>query len=272
MKSIDTLVEDIYGLFKEGFKFDRESVDAFAHNLANRLGNRLAEERGKATLRMSNLGTKCRRQLWYKLNTPELATPLSPATRIKFLFGDILEELLFWLARTADHKVEREQEEVEINGVKGHLDGFIDGYLVDAKSASTFSFKKFRDHTLHEDDAFGYQDQLGAYGQATNEPEGAFLVIDKQHGHIALDRHKLGGKDYSKEIDEIRTTLASPTPPDRGFDDIPAGESGNRKLGTNCSYCDFKDTCWPGLRTIPYSNGPVFLTKVVREPKLRGSK
>ena len=35
-----------------------------------------------------------------------------------------------------------------------------------------------------------------------------------------------------------------------------------------CSYCQFKDACWPNLQTYVYARGPVHLTKVVREPKV----
>ena len=62
--------------------------------------------------------------------------------------------------------------------------------------------------------------------------------------------------------------LADPdTPiPERCYPDIPDGKSGNMKLSVPCSYCSFKEHCWPELRTFIYSNGPRYLTKVVRTP------
>ena len=56
------------------------------------------------------------------------------------------------------------------------------------------------------------------------------------------------------------------------FEDEEDGKSGNRKLGMNCSYCAFKHTCWPGVQTIPYAQGPRYLTKIVRPPVLRGKR
>ena len=56
--------------------------------------------------------------------------------------------------------------------------------------------------------------------------------------------------------------------PNRAFSDVPDGKSGNMKLGTQCSYCEFKKVCWPDLKTYIYSSGPRYLTKVVREPKV----
>lgn len=272
MAKIGTLVQDIYGLFEKGVTFNREDVKAFGVNLADKLAIRMSEERGEPALRMSNLGTPCKRKLWYSINTPRLAEPLSAPTRIKFLFGDILEEFLLFLARAAGHTVEREQEEIDIDGVKGHIDGTIDGELVDCKSASTYSFQKFKSHGLEGDDAFGYLTQLGGYGSKVGEGRNHFLAIDKTLGNICLDSWDKPDTDYVKEVQDARAILQSPVPPPRGYDDVADGASGNRKLGVACSYCAFHGTCWPGLRTYAYASGPRFLTKVVREPKVDRSE
>jgi hypothetical protein len=148
IKTIDTLVDDIYALLdpEQPTEFNPENVKDFGHRLADHIHNRLSESRGHPTLRLSNIGTECWRKLWYSINTPERAEPLSPAARFKFLFGDILEELLLFLGKEAGHTVEGCQDELEINGLKGHRDSIIDGRLVDCKSASTFSFKKLKEN------------------------------------------------------------------------------------------------------------------------------
>ena len=82
---------------------------------------------------MSSIG-KPTRQLWYdKLIHNSEARPLAPSTRIKFLYGHILEDLLILLSRVAGHTVTEEQKEVEVEGIKGHQDCKIDGVLVDCK-------------------------------------------------------------------------------------------------------------------------------------------
>lgn len=278
-KSIDTLVSDIYALLDPDYShdFDENNVLQFGHNLASHIRNRLAATgKGQPSLRLSNIGTKCHRKLWYSINTPEKAEPLSPAARFKFLFGDILEELLLFLGAEAGHVVEGQQDELNINGVKGHRDAIIDGRLVDCKSASTYSFKKFASNGLRADDPFGYLDQIGAYLEGSkSDPRvkdkdvASFLVVDKTLGNICLDTYpKNGDTDYSAKVDELREMLAKPEPPDRAFEPVPEGKSGNEKLCTYCSYCDFKKECYPELRTFIYSNGPVFLSKVEREPKV----
>lgn len=273
-KKIDTLVDDIYRLFDGTHEFSDESISSFGQKLAKHLSSRISEQRGTPTLRLSALGQPDRK-LWFTINTPELGEPLSPKTRFKFLLGDLLEELLLYLAEESGHKVEGAQDTLEINGVIGHRDAVIDGRTVDVKSASSYSFKKFKEHRLREDDAFGYIDQLNSYMFAAKDDPivsdkrtGSFLVIDKTLGHICLDSYSSNGVDYDKVVENKREMLAQSTPPDRCYEPVPEGKSGNMKLGVQCSYCPFKKACYPGLRTFLYSTGPVFLTHVEREPKV----
>lgn len=235
--------------------------------IASVISQKLRPSVEKPALRMSNLGTKCLRKLWYTVNRPEKAEPLRPEARLKFLYGDIVETLVIWLSKIAGHEVTGEQTELEIGGVKGHRDALIDGTLVDVKSASTFSFKKFQEGLEPGSDAFGYLDQLGAYAYAGENREAAFLALDKTLGHITVDKHNgLGDKDYGKFVEERKAIIAQPEPPERGYFDEPDGKSGNRKLAMECGYCPFRAHCWPGLRTFIYSNGPRYLTNVIREP------
>jgi hypothetical protein len=274
-KSIDTLVADIYSLFTDD-KLDirPERVADFGQRLGQHVANRISEQRGAPTLRLSNLGVPDRK-LWYTVNTPESGEKLPPEARIKFLFGDILEELLLFLAKEAGHSVEGTQDTISVNGVVGHRDAVIDGRIVDVKSASSFSFKKFAAHDLKGNDPFGYIDQIGAYmaGSSkdplvTEKDVGSFLVIDKTLGHITLDTYPNTGKDYDKVVDHKRAVLELPEPPERCYEPVPEGKSGNSKLCVQCSYCSFKNTCYPGLRTFIYSTGPTYLVDVVREPKV----
>ena len=277
-KTIDTLVDDILGLFKAPHSADERNVRHFADSLASIVAGRLAEDRSneERALRMSNLG-KRDRQLWYDLREGNLREDLPPDARIKFLFGDILEALLLFLAREAGHAVEDEQKEVEVNGVLGHIDAIIDGVVVDVKSASTFSFKKFRNNELAENDPFGYYEQLAGYATACGNLDGAFLAIDKTLGHITLlkvDKEELQKLKTSDRVDHLRAVLASDVPPDRCYKPVEHGSSGNMKLDIGCSYCSHKFHCWSdvndgiGLRSFLYASGPVHLTKVVNEPKV----
>lgn len=277
-KTIDTLVSDINETLLKGVDEPKEELlDKYAEKFKELLRTRLAasERQREPTLRMSNVGKPCERQLWYEINAQGEAEKLPPEAHMKFLFGDLCELLLLYLVEVSGHTVEGTQDTQEIEGIKGHRDAVIDGTIVDVKSASTYSFKKFAEGRLAEDDSFGYVDQLQSYlhsGQTddkvTDKDRGAFLVLDKVLGHICLDIHKKKDINYPAIYRHKKEVVNSPELPERGFEDETEGSSGNRKLCVNCSYCPFKSTCWPNLRTFIYSTGPKFLTKVVREPNV----
>lgn len=267
MKTIDTLVSDIEAVLTAPEPvIEPADTEAFGQALGRVLSERLAENKTRGTLRMSNLGTPCDRKLWYTVNKPGAAIPLSAATRLKFLFGDLIEEIVLFLAKVAGHRVTHEQAEVQVGGVKGHIDSVIDDHLVDVKSASTPSFRKFAEHRLETQDDFGYLPQLGAYAHAIGHTEGSFLAVDKQHGRLVLDTYPLK-QDIEGLVEHKKEVVSRPEPPDRYYTDEKFGESGNRKLGFQCTYCDFRKECWPGLRAFQYSRDVVYLTKVEKEPE-----
>lgn len=224
---------------------------------------------------MSNIG-KGARQLWYSSKYPDEGEVLQGHTLIKFFMGDITEQLLLFLVAQSGHKVTELQAEVVLDGIKGHIDADIDGVTVDVKSASTYSFKKFETGGLVDNDPFGYIQQISGYAKARGT-DGAFLAMDKTSGHLAylsFPKEELAVFDVSARIKYLKSELSKDVEPERCYTDEKMGESGNRKLGTNCSYCAFKKRCWQdsnggiGLRTFLYSTGPVFLTNVKVEPKV----
>jgi len=289
-KHIETIVDDIYN-FLDGKKLGaliETNWSSFGDQYASMLQQRfkhMFEEEGvgshtkRKTVSASNFGSPCSRKLWYGVNKSNVGEPLPPNTKFKFLYGDCLEILLIELARITGHTVEGEQTELSINGVKGHRDVVIDGITVDVKSASSYSFQRFKSGLKPEDDKFGYLSQLGFYitaAESVNDPvvtdlsRGAFFVCDKQHGHICLDLHSFSDKDKAsiRSLVTERKSLVSNEIPERSFTDVDDGKSGNKVLGTFCSYCEFKQECWPGLQQYNYANGPKFFTSVLKEPKV----
>lgn len=271
---------DIYGLIDKGFVGSAEWTDALGLAMAREVATKFDAEirNGQGYLRPSNLGEECDRKLWFSVNQPETKEQLPSEARIKFLFGDILEELLLALAEACGHTVSCRQKEVTYLGLVGHIDAIIDGTLVDCKSASSIAFKKFSNHLTPDKDSFGYLSQIGFYLEAVqNEPEitdherAAFLVIDKTLGHICLDFHSRSdlSQDWSERVNRKTKAIASQALPNRGYFPEKDGASGNLKLGLECSYCPFKQQCWPGLRTFLYAQGPRYLTHVVRTPDVR---
>ena len=281
MKTIDTLVEDIYNLFEPSIvnKISEEDLEKhlkeFTKNVTNNIKIVLNEQPKKQRkLSLSSIG-KPTRQLWYDKHSNSEARPLSPSTRIKFLYGHILEDLLILLSRVAGHTVTEEQKEVEVEGIKGHQDCKIDGILVDCKSASGYAFKKFANNKLADDDPFGYIAQISAYSEGNGVKEAYFLAIDKQHGNIALTRvHDMEMINAKERVQYLKGALDSKTIPDRCYSDIPEGVAGNRKLAIGCVFCPHKRECWSdanngqGLRAFKYEKGPTYLTQVSKEPRV----
>ena len=272
MPNLGDLPKDIYRLLESG-KLSQEGISRFAVEVEALLLARFSEERGNDTqLRMSNLGEPCERKLYWKIRNPEEGEPLTGQTLLKFLYGDLVELLVIFLAEEAGHSVEGRQDELVLEGVKGHRDAIVDGVLVDVKSASGFGYQKFKDHKLEQEDSFGYLAQLGAYLRASQadpllkvKSQAAFIGVDKVTGAMCIDVYT---PPMDTDIARKQQMLSLDKVPARAFADVPDGASGNRKLGVNCSYCQFHDKCWPGLRSFAYSNGPRHLTVVKREPEV----
>lgn len=276
-KQIDTLVEDIYELLNPEVDHvpSDDNLNAMADAIKDAMRNALSKYEKRGDLRFSGLG-KQPRQLWYdKHGDPADAEKMEPHTYIKFLYGHLIEAMLICLIKEAGHDVSCEQEEVEVDGVKGHMDLVVDGVVVDVKSASPFGFKKFAAGELEpKDDAFGYIRQLSGYASVKGMPA-AFLAADKVAGKIALSPlsiYAIKAHEPAPRIAYLKEVLANDQPPPKCYPDEPDGKSGNMKLGLGCGYCKWKDKCWAdanegkGLRLFAYSTGPRWLTQVKREP------
>lgn len=273
-KTLDTLVEDIYALFDQSkhHEVKEENLDLFANSLREILRDRLSHKSDeRSPLRFSALG-KPDRQLWYDGHPDGSAEELRPQALFKFLYGDVIEQLVLFLVREAGHTVEQEQAEVEVDGVKGHIDAIIDGTVVDVKSASPFGYRKFREGTVLDDDPFGYVAQLSGYANVlTPGKPAAWLAFDKVGGAICvsyLSSSVIKDHQPAPRIEHLKKVLENVEPPERCYPTIPDGKSGNLKLGTACSYCSHKFRCHPSLRTFLYSTGPRYLSKVVNEPNV----
>jgi|TARA_Y100000296_G_C5179124_1_gene262271 hypothetical protein len=283
-KTLDTLVEDIEGLFDGSYipglhhpqDKTQKHMDEMLSAIEEAVKTSLATSGKKRDiyLRMSNIG-KPDKQLWYEHQKDMPKEKLRPDTYIKFLYGHIIEALLLFLAKEAGHEVTHEQAEVEIDNVKGHMDCMIDGVPVDVKSASKYSFEKFKTGELYNDDPFGYIAQISAYVQANNKKEGAFLVMEKSLGKLTvMNVADMEMIDAKARIAHMKKVVDSSIPPDRCHEPVADGKSGNEKLCVQCSYCPYKEDCWSdandgqGLSTYLYSSGPRYLVTTVKEPKV----
>lgn len=289
-KTIDTLGADIFNLLQSQKKITPEEVadkmssfGAAQGLLLNRALTERHENRKPMTIYPSELGKRCKRQLWYIHNTPSLIEALPAKTKFKFLYGDMIEEAVLTLAEFAGHKVEQRQEVVEYVDsatgwkVRGRKDALIDGVLTDVKSSSPFGMKKFAEGLTDENDTFGYRQQLSFYNgvHSPEYPQQGFVAVDKQNGDIEF--HESPWISSAGAIQTAIETIEARVEPARIEPSDEEATYRNRKLVTECSYCPFKRTCWRkanggnGLLRVTYSYQPVWLTHITKAPAIPSS-
>tara|TARA_R100000781_G_scaffold114868_1_gene87341 strand:+ start:2291 stop:3139 length:849 start_codon:yes stop_codon:yes gene_type:complete len=273
------IVEDIYSkldhLNDGSLDISEEDLDTLGDNIKKAIKSWAnPEKREGFYLRMSNVGRPARR-LWYDKRTESGGERISPEVFIKFLYGHILEEVILTLVRMAGHEVTDEQKEVELEGLKGHIDCKINGRVVDIKTASGFSFKKFSEGTLHQDDPFGYMMQLSSYEEAEGTSNGGFLALNKETGALAMyNPGPLVKPNATVTIQNLKEKLENDTPPERCYDPVAEGKKGNLRLSSGCAYCPHKKECWSdsnngtGLKAFKYSNGLKYFTRVISQPRV----
>lgn len=277
-KTIDTLVNDMENVILGLGGWDNAITEYLAELIAKVAENRFSKpQEPRGYLSLSAVGDPCERSLWYKVNMADKGEPLSAEALGTFFYGDLLEAFIIAVVKAAGHTVEGEQERLDVHGVKGHRDLIIDGMTVDIKSASSYGFQKFADHNLRDDDPFGYISQLSSYVYAgkddpkvTDKTRGAFLAVKKDRFKLALDVYDFTEelKDKEREIEHKKAVVSGDIPEGR-IPPVPQSKtSPNLKLDTKCGYCQFRKLCWPEARTFIYSNGPVFLAEVVKEPNV----
>jgi hypothetical protein len=224
---LDNLAEDITKRMKAGFK-DPPSIDLSKHTEE-------AYRDNKASLRMSNVGSICYRKLWYDINDP---IKLSPELRNIFMAGDIWEEVMLQYIREAGYSVSHEQHEVELAGIKGHIDCVVDGCLVDIKTAS--SYHKFE--TLETNDPYGYLPQQACYLECMKDvlkdkEHVYFVVYNKTYFTVRVFKYNVAGlaSGMAGYIMGVRSVLSSkPEIPDILVrkDKLP------EIINSTCLYCD----------------------------------
>jgi hypothetical protein len=217
-------------------------------------------KRDKFGLRMSNVGRPtC--QLWFEKNEPEKALPFPTTFVMNMMLGDIVEAVFKGLLKEAGVQYE-DDEKVTLQldddtSITGTYDIVIDGAVDDIKSASNWSYtNKFESFdTLRQGDAFGYVAQLAGYAKASGKRAGGWWVVNKANGDFKYV--PATGIDVDAEVGKIKDTADTIEENrfERCFEAVPetfrGKPTGNTVLGTECGFCRYKFTCWPGLQELP---------------------
>lgn len=280
MKTPYTLEKDIRHVLTTGEGWTTEIAEWMAEDIKKTVHKQMAslqDPQPRGGFRLSQMGQPCVRKGWYDYHDNSIPEPLPASDKAKFIFGDLTESFMLALCMAAGHSVEGMQSDLEVEGIPGHRDAVIDGMTFDVKSSSSRQFEKFKKDTLRENDPFGYMSQGSSYVAAaqddplvTYKNHLGFLAMDKQFGHVSVSIYDVS-EELENKTEELRTRKATYSgrhaPPRLKDAEVPFNKSGNMKLNTACSYCHRKHDCFPNLRTFLYSSGPVFMTKVVKEPQ-----
>ena len=231
--------------------------DDIKESLHRQLGSN--NSRKEFRLRMSNLGRPtC--QLWFEKNKSDEGESFPSNFVMNMMLGDIVEAVFKGLLRQADVAYE-DAKKVTLNldntKVEGTYDVVIDDAVDDIKSASDWSYRnKFESfETLASGDAFGYVGQLAGYAYALNKKAGGWWVINKANGQFKYV--PATNMDLTKEVDKLSTNIGIVNknkfkrcfePVEETFRGKPTG---NKILGTTCSFCRFKHLCWNNLQELP---------------------
>jgi len=246
-------------------EFSPEAVKECVDNISNRFSEKRSN---KFRLRMSNLGKPI-----CQLQNEKLGTKRNYVNEYQrmytFMAGNTGEQWLLMVMRSAGVNIEavaiKTELEVGSELIKGEADVIIDGKVWDIKTMSHKGYMKyvnwggFKD--VESDDPFGYITQGFLYGKALGLPFGGWIIVSKSTGDIAISEVPLDYQEYEvKSLVEAEWavgTIADTISTDQIVKFKPEEEvfkkkkTGNTKLCKTCSYCDYKETCWPDRITAP---------------------
>jgi hypothetical protein len=241
------------------------------------------------TIFPSEVGHPCKRKLWYDRHYSAVdmkpVEEIGPNTKMKFMYGDMLESIAIPLIRATGRSVsevdaKRVRTFTDSDGdtwtVSGRTDLCVDGCVVDVKSMSGISYQMYTTKGIPGADTFGYRWQLHTYNwMVGSTDESGLFGINKENGAVSfIENEETDLEATHDRLLDIAVAVKDPLIMPSGIPDQMEGASGNRKLSTICSYCKYKDECWKmvnggsGPRKFLYSNKVVYLTEVKREPKV----
>jgi len=237
-----------------------EMVDCLTDDIKTSL---LRPQKKGFTLRMSNLGRPfC--QLWREKNGGVKVPKREKQQPSIFAAGHMAEAWLMMVMKAAGVPISDSQTNTKltiagdvINGTSDVSIKYDEEVLWDIKSASDFSFSKFKKGyaAIADNDAFGYVDQGFLYSRAQGLHFGGWIVINKNNGEVCVCEAPIMQDilmiETLERVTAKKIKIDTDAPFERGFEDeaetFNRKVTGNRKLCFNCSWCDYKWDCWPDI-------------------------
>jgi hypothetical protein len=241
----------------EDVKIEEEWIEEAGEQFKAALRKQVTPRDQTFRVRMSNIGRPlCQLQMG-KADTPKSRMPYNHIVRM--MIGDASEVIARLIMKAADVNVTSDGDRVtlDVDGhiIKGDSDIDIDGAVWDVKSASQWAFenKWLKGYSsLRESDGFGYIGQLFGYADAQDKPAGGWIVLDKSNGYVAVIPQEADVAEVAairNERGNVVRAINEDWPFERCFeavvDTFRREPTGAKKLGVECGFCDFKETCWP---------------------------
>ena len=215
----------------------------------------------KFGLRMSNIG-RAYCQLWYDKNHPEEGTDMPANFLMNMMLGDLVEAIFKGILTEA--KIEFKDGHLSVlkagkHEIPGTHDLVLNNRVDDVKSASPWSYKnKFKDYaTLKDSDPFGYIGQLAGYATALGVDPGGWWVINKANGEFKYVSAWDMKVEQTTIIDQVakKADRLEENKFERCFKPVEETfrrkPTGNKVLGHECSWCNYRYKCWPSLQELP---------------------
>jgi len=241
----------------ETLPYDDQWIEDAGEMFKAALRKQLSPPEKDFRIRMSNLGRPvCQLQ---REKAGEEKEPMPYNHIVRMMLGDAVECIMEVLLRVAGLEITggKEEAELEIHGqtVRGENDIEIEGRVYDTKSSSPWAFThKWTEgwSGIARDDAFGYAAQLWGYATGTGKPQGGWIVVNKSTGEINIveaDPSPTQLEQLETFIQENVKTIASDRPLTRCFEPTTelfrGNPTGNKRLHTTCTFCNFRASCWP---------------------------
>ena len=238
----------------------KKAVEQFAAALDKQTTPREKEPR----IRMSNVGRlPCQLQQEIQLKSPRERMPYNHW--IRMMIGDCVEILVRLALEKTEVNVTSDGDDVKLDvsdtTIKGTSDIDIDGAVYDIKSCSQYAFRNKWSggfQALYKADDFGYVGQLYGYADAQDKKAGGWIVVDKSSGEIKIvevDASKEQEAFIRQHREHVVDLVSNNRPFQRCFEEEEETffrkKTGGKILNKSCSWCSFKQTCWPEAEYLP---------------------
>lgn len=212
------------------------------------------DEKPRFYLGWSNLGSECKRAVWYdfrkvakKCFPPRLYRLFNRGAREEFVFVMLLRQIGFTV-----HETDESGKQFSVKNLEGHLSGHMDGvgeapkkfwkkgkpapFLLEFKTYNDSRFKTLTKSGVRVSDP-KYYGQMQGYMGEEGLSGALFCAVNKNDDDLYFEWVPLKAKDHQNLLEAAEEIVNSQTPPPK---------ISNYVTDYRCRYCDFKDQCHMG--------------------------